>query len=270
MLALNRYLRLYGLFLRQRLKILMEYRVNFFIGAVSTVIYQAASLLTLWVVMQQVPTLTDRNQQVWPFEAVLVMYGLVTLGQSLNHMLADNLWTIGWNYIRTGLFDQFLIRPVNPLFHLLADRFCHDGIGHFLVGLTLVVTGINGMGLVWGPFLVLYVAVMALSTGLIFFALNLITASSAFFIIQSIPITQMVFNMHEFARYPLSMYHAGLQWVLTLVIPYGIATFYPVSYLLGRESGIWAWAAPLVAVAFVALAYQAWRFGLRHYASAGS
>lgn len=268
--AVMRYLRLYGHFFRQRLKILLEYRMNFFIGAASTVIYQAASLLTLWVVMQKAPTLTDQNAVVWPFEAVLVMYGLVTLGQSINHMLADNLWTIGWNYIRTGLFDQFLIRPINPLFHLLADRFCHDGIGHFLVGMALVVTGINGLGLAWTPFLALYLAVMALSGGVIFIALNLITATSAFFIIQSIPITQVVFNMHEFARYPLSMYHSGLQWVLTLVIPYGIAAFYPVSYLLGRDSGLWAWAAPVVALGFLALAYQVWQFGLRHYASAGS
>ena len=36
-----RYLRLYGLFLTQRLKILMEYRLNFFIGAFSFVLMQS-------------------------------------------------------------------------------------------------------------------------------------------------------------------------------------------------------------------------------------
>ena len=68
-----------------------------------------------------------------------LIYGLVTLAKSINHMFADNLWTIGRQYIRTGAFDRFLVRPIDPLFHLLADRFCHDGIGNFLVGLTLVV-----------------------------------------------------------------------------------------------------------------------------------
>jgi ABC-2 type transport system permease protein len=43
-----RYLSLYGLFVNQRLKILMEYRLNFFIGSTSTAILQLASLATLW------------------------------------------------------------------------------------------------------------------------------------------------------------------------------------------------------------------------------
>ena len=37
-----RYAQLYGLFLINRFKILMEYRVNFLIGASSTIILQAA------------------------------------------------------------------------------------------------------------------------------------------------------------------------------------------------------------------------------------
>src|SRR5690348_1684815 len=111
-----RYLYLYWLFLQQRFKILMEYRVNFLIGAASTLILQVSGLLTIWVVMRQVPTLNG-----WTFEEVLLIYGLVTLAKSINHMFADNLWTIGRQYIRTGNFDRFLVRPIDPLFHLLAD-----------------------------------------------------------------------------------------------------------------------------------------------------
>src|SRR5574341_485783 len=86
-----RYLDLYGWFLGQRFKILMEYRVNFIIGAVSTVIQQSAWLLTIWVVMRQIPSLNG-----WDFNEVMLIYGLITLAQSLNHMFADNLWVIGW------------------------------------------------------------------------------------------------------------------------------------------------------------------------------
>ena len=66
-------------------------------------------------------------------------------------MFADNLWTIGRQYIRTGSFDRFLVRPINPLFHLLADRFCHDGIGNFLVGSVLVVTAGRQLAIPWTP-----------------------------------------------------------------------------------------------------------------------
>ena len=107
---MRRYLDLYWQFLLQRFKILMEYRVNFLIGASSTVFLQAACLLTIWVVMRQVPSLNG-----WSLDEVLLIYGLVTLAKSINHMFADNLWTIGRQYIRTGGFDRFLVRPIDPL-----------------------------------------------------------------------------------------------------------------------------------------------------------
>jgi ABC-2 type transport system permease protein len=138
---MRRYLGLYCLFLVQRLKVLMEYRVNFLIGASSTVLLQAAGLLAIWVVMRQVPDING-----WTFDEILLVYGLLTLAKSINHMFADNLWTLGGNYIRTGAFDRFLVRPIDPLFHLLADRFCHDGIGNFAVGLVLVIRSTRPSG----------------------------------------------------------------------------------------------------------------------------
>jgi ABC-type uncharacterized transport system permease subunit len=33
---------------------------------------------------------------------------------------------MGRHRIQAGGFDPFLVRPINLLFHLLADRFCYD------------------------------------------------------------------------------------------------------------------------------------------------
>ncbi len=262
---MKRYVELYYWFLLQRFKILMEYRANFIIGASSTIILQIAGLLTIWVVMSQIPSLNG-----WNFDEVLLVYGLITLAKSINHMFADNLWTIGWNYIRSGDFDRFLVRPVDPLFHLLADRFCHDGIGNFLVGAALVIKAAAPLGVAWTPLNVLYLVVAVLSGGAIFIALNLITATSAFWIVESIPVTQIIFNTHEFAKYPLTIYPRGLQIMMTWLIPYGFASFIPASYLLGRDVGALAWLAPVVAAALLFISYRTWLFGLRHYTSVGS
>lgn len=260
-----RYLKLYGYFLTQRFKILLEYRVNFFIGAASTVVLQTAGLLTIWIVMRQVPSLNG-----WVLEEILLIYGLLTLAKSINHMFADNLWTFGWAYIRSGQFDRFLVRPIDPLFHLLADRFCHDGIGNFLVGAALVWVAWAALAIPVTALNLAYLAVAVLSGGVIFIALNLMTAVSAFWILNSIPVTQVVFNTHEFARYPLAIYPQAVGILMTWVIPYGFASFYPASFLLGRDTSLIVWVAPFVAAALIALAYRVWRFGLRHYAGTGS
>ncbi len=259
------YMGLYWLFLVQRLKILMEYRASFIIGSTSTIAIQSAGLLTIWIVMRQIPSLNG-----WSLEAVFLIYGLLTLAKSINHMFADNLWTVGDVYIRSGQFDRFLVRPIDPLFHLLADRFCHDGIGNFLVGAALVTYAWTALAIPVTLAHVVYVLVTVISGGLIFIALNLATAVSAFWIINSVPVTRAVFDNHLFAQYPLSIYPRAISIVLTWLIPYGLASFYPASALLGQDVGLLAFISPLAAALMLFLAYRLWRFGLRHYAGTGS
>jgi ABC-2 type transport system permease protein len=227
---------------------------------------QAAGLATIWVVMSQVPSLKG-----WSLPELWLIYGLMTLALSINHMFADNLWTLGQQYIRTGGFDRFLVRPVNPLFHLLADRFCHDGIGNFIVGLVLVSTAATSLDLQWTIGDVLYMTVAVLSGGLIFISLNLITCISAFWVMDSVPVIRVVFELHEFAKYPLAIYPNIIRTLLTFIIPFGLASYYPASYILGRQTPLYlAFAAPLVSIGLFLVAYQVWLFGLRHYSSTGS
>ncbi len=265
-MALLNYPSLYWLFLKNRLKILMEYRTNFLIGATSTIVMQGAGLLAVWVIMSQIPDLNG-----WTLPQVLLIYGMITLSKSINHMFADNLWTLGRDYVRTGQFDRFMVRPVDPLFHLLADRFCHDGIGNLLVGAVLVGIAAAQLGIAWTAGTVLYLVVMVLSGGVIFIALNLMTCVSAFWIMDSVPVTRVVFEMHEFAKYPLSIYPRAIGLLLTWAIPFGFASYFPAARLMGLDAPLWqVYGAPVVAAVLLAIALQVWRFGLRHYGSTGT
>lgn len=261
----KRYSELYWLFLIQRFKILMEYRVNFFIGMSSTVFIQAAQLTAVWVVMRQVPNLNG-----WTLDQILLIYGLLTLAKSLNHMFADNLWTLGWNYIRPGGFDRFLVRPIDPLFHLLADRFCHDGIGNFLVGVVLVARSFHTLGIPITFLNLLYLVIVVLAGGAIFVAINLITCVSAFWIIESVPVTLAFFQTNDFAKYPLTIYSRAIGIIMTWAIPYGLAVFYPAQYLMGINVGWMAFACVPVAGLMLFLGYRFWLFGLRHYGGTGT
>ncbi|MBP7694065.1 MAG: ABC-2 family transporter protein [Anaerolineales bacterium] len=262
---MRRYLDLYSAFLLQQFKSYAEYRANFIIGASSTIMMQAANLLTVWVVMEQIP---DFNG--WSFAELLLIYGLITLAKSINHMFADNLWTVGRVYIRTGQFDRFLVRPIDPLFHLIADRFCYDGVGDFLVGVVLLGAAAVSLQLAWTPLLAAYILLAVLSGGAIFIALNLITCVSAFWIMDSVPVTRAIFDNHLFAQYPLTIYPKAVTTLLTWLIPYGFASFYPASYILGKDVGAYAWAGPAVAVVLLVIGYRVWQFGLHHYSGTGS
>jgi ABC-2 type transport system permease protein len=112
---------------------------------------------------------------------------------------------------------------------------------------------------------------MVLSGGIIFIALNLMTCVSAFWIMDSVPVTRVVFEMHEFAKYPLSIYPRAIGLLLTWAIPFGFASYFPAARLMGLDAPAWqAYGAPVVAAVLLAVALAVWRFGLRHYGSTGT
>ncbi|MBK9231455.1 MAG: ABC-2 family transporter protein [Anaerolineae bacterium] len=60
---------------------------------------------------------------------------------------------------------------------------------------------------------------------------------------ESIPVTRLVSELHEFAKFPLTI-HQRISLLLTWLIPYGFASYYPASYLLGRDVSLLAWPQP--------------------------
>jgi ABC-2 type transport system permease protein len=259
-----RHARLYLSFFSIQMRLLLEYRASFLIGLVAQFLIQGATLATLWVVMQQVPALNG-----WTLPELLLIYGLTIFCRSFSHMFADNTWRVG-GAIRHGSFDRYLVRPVDPLFHLLADDFSIDGLGNFIIGGTIVLSTGQALG-VFASFLNIAYLVLAIASGaLIFFALNLITCSSAFWIIDSIPVSGAVFENYMFAQYPLSIYPRAIEFMLTWIIPYGFASYYPASFVLGHDVGPVVWLGPLMGAVLLVIGWRLWGIGLRRYEGTGS
>jgi ABC-2 type transport system permease protein len=80
-----------------------------------------------------------------------------------------------------------------------------------------------------------------------------------------------VFNMLTFGRYPLTIYNVFIQFLLSWIIPFAFASFYPTTYFLRREAfAPYFHVVPLMAVLLVLLARVIWDRGVRNYASTGS
>jgi ABC-2 type transport system permease protein len=80
-----------------------------------------------------------------------------------------------------------------------------------------------------------------------------------------------VFNMLTFGRYPLTIYNVFLQFLLSWIIPFAFASFYPTTHFLGRRGfAPYFYLVPAVAVGFFLLAIFAWNKGVENYSSTGS
>jgi len=261
---MQRYATLYPYFLRQHVKELLEYRVGFIVGVAGMCLTHAATLAFIWVIMSQLPSLNG-----WSLPQMLLIYGLLCFSRSFAHMFTDNTWAMGF-VVRQGEFDRYLVRPIDPLFHLLADGFNIDGVGNFLVGGALLLSAGQALGIFSSPLNIAYLLVTIVSGAVIFFALNLISSTSAFWIVDSMAVSELVFGNYVFAQYPLSIYPRMIRFLLTWVVPYGFTSFYPASFLLGRDLGPLVWLGPLVAAALLALGYRLWLVGLNRYQGTGS
>ncbi|MGP1907896.1 ABC transporter permease [Metabacillus sp. JX24] len=263
---LKRYTKLYYIFAKNHIKVMMEYRVDFFIGVISVMLQQFASIFFVKVVFDHIEQING-----WTFYEILFIYGIAATGRSLHHIFFDNLWTLGWQYVRPGQMDRLLIRPINPLFHVCADRLQQDGLGQLVIGILILAAAFPQLNLAFGFADWLMLVVMIVSSGLIYIAINLFFATFSFWMIDSLPIVYAVFNLSEFAKYPMTIYNKTIRVFLTWVIPYGFTAFYPAAWFLDREGyafvGILS---PLVGLVSIALAYVFWLYGLRAYASTGT
>ncbi|MDQ0087157.1 ABC-2 type transport system permease protein [Paenibacillus anaericanus] len=263
---MRRYSKLYWQYFKARIKVMMEYRVDFLIGVMSVLFVQGTSILFIALVFHNVDTIHG-----WTFYQLLFIFAVAMLGRSLEHTFFDNLWTLGWQYIRPGNFDRLLVRPVNPLFQIIAERVQQDGVGSFLVGIIVLFTAIPHLELHWGIAEVMLLIVMIISSAAIFLAVNLFFATLSFWMVDSLPVMYAVQGMNDFARYPMQIYGKGVRFVLTWIIPYGFTAFYPAALFLDgsgfRSIGIWT---PVVAIVTLSIALLFWKRGLRSFVSTGN
>jgi ABC-2 type transport system permease protein len=112
---------------------------------------------------------------------------------------------------------------------------------------------------------------MILSSAAIFLAVNLFFASFSFWMVDSLPVMVAVQGTSDFARYPMSIYGKGIQFVLTWIIPYGFTAFYPAAVFIDQaEFRHFALLTPVVAAISLTIAYLVWNRGLRAFSSTGN
>jgi len=260
------YAGLYWCYARILLKAWSQYRVDFIIAAVSSILHVGSSLLFLTVIFDNIPQLEG-----WTFHEVLLIWGMMVTALDLANGFLDVPHRIDY-YIRSGEFDRLLIRPPAPLFQIAGERgLTLPALGRALVGaaaILIAVVALRGQ-LPWWT--VLYLPVAIVSGVLIMFSMQLILACLSFWVISTFSVMQTVTWMNQFGEYPVTIFSPVLQFLFTWVLPFAMMAFYPAAFLLrGDEYRLYGLLAPLVGLAFFGASLAFWRVAIRHYQSTGS
>lgn len=250
----------------QYAKVQLGYRGDFFISVATSFAATIFALGFLVVLFSKIPRLAG-----WRFEEVLFLYGFSLIPFGLFNVVSLNLYDFGNNYIIEGKFDRVLLRPISSLFQVLFETFRIESLHEIATGLFAVWWSAHRIGLAWTWGDSALLVFWGICGGVIYISFFLLLSTVSFWFEDRIGIHPPFWNLIAFGRYPLSIYGGFIQFVLSWIIPFGFASFYPSVRLLGRSTfRAYAPLVPVVAAACLAVAIGTWNFGTRHYASTGS
>ena len=263
---IRRYYKLYIQFLKQYLKTLMEYKTDFFTGVLGFFAVEITGIAFLFIIFEKIPSLNG-----WTFNQVLFIYAFAQIPRGLDHLFTDNLWMLSGKIIVKGEFDRYLLRPINPLFHLLSEIFQPDAIGELLVGIILLVISITNLGITITLLDSIIFILLILCGTIIYTSVKLFFSSLAFLLIFTQSILFMAYSINDFAKYPITIYSKPVRIILTFIIPFGFTAFFPASFFINKTNAMISLGCTfLAAIISFSIAYYTWNRGIQAYESAGN
>lgn len=260
-MMLSIYRALAGAHVRSRL----QYRASAASRILTLALADLTPLLLLGVVLARFPTVAG-----WRFAEMALLYGLIQLASSIARCFSWQLDHFD-EYITSGEFDLFLVRPLPPLFHLLAIRFEIIQLGRIAIGVATIVLASSAAGVGPGASNLAVIASAATGGALLLFALTLVVAAISFWHTRTGKLQDVVqAGCRAVSEYPLTIFPREVRAVLVTLLPLALVTYYPALWLLGRDHSPLAFAAIPVGALFLGLALIVWRAGLRRYQSTGS
>ena len=105
----------------------------------------------------------------------------------------------------------------------------------------------------------------------IYTAIKLAVTSIAFWVKFAQSYLFMVYQLSDFAKYPIGIYPKAIQGILTCLIPFAFTGYFPGSYFLGKGD-IFTGVILTILISIIALfiAYRIWLIGITKYESSGS
>jgi ABC-2 type transport system permease protein len=246
------------------------YRTSFLIDLATQAMAPAIDLLAVLAVFRVTRTIGG-------FDAVevLIMFGLSATAFALADLAVGNIEKIR-DYVRRGLLDAVLVRPLSVLGQLLAVDFTLRRFVKIAVGILVLGLSCAHAGIAWTPTRVGMVVIAPMAGAVFFGAVFVASATVSFFWIDSSEFANgFTYGGRDFTSYPITVYSGLFRRLFAFSFGFAFVAYYPALILLGRPDPLglpaWvSWSSPAVSVVAAGAAALVWRFGVRHYRSTGS
>ncbi|WP_460201030.1 ABC transporter permease [Scytonema sp. NUACC21] len=260
---MNRYLKVITLFWSAAVAAELEYRLNFFIAALSSLGNMAGSIFGLFLFYGN-----NYRFAGWSWEAALLVLGVFTLLQGFSAtFLAPNLSRIV-RHVQEGTLDFVLLKPIRSQFWLSTHTISPWGLPDVIFG--GIIIGYAGKKLGFGINNYLVSAIPLFFGFIILYSLWFMLGATSIWFVKIYNVTEVLRGLLEAGRYPMVAYPAAFRFFFTFVVPVAFLTTIPAEAMLGRTQPSWILGAGVLALVLFFVSTRFWRFALRFYTSASS
>ena len=243
----------------------LQYRVNFFIQLLQSIIAVATGLISLSLVFGQVTNLRGWSQP----ELLAVMGVHILMGSIIRSFIQPNMERL-MNDVLQGTLDFALTKPADAqaLVSVREVRFWQ--LTDFIVGLVILAIAVVQMQARLAPLQILAFTIALIMGSIMFYCIWLMVTSVAFWVIRVGDIIELFQGLYAAGRWPVTIYPDWLRTGMTFLVPVAFAVTVPAEAMTNRlDAGTMFFAFGLT-VLFLAMARGVWLLGLRSYSGASS
>jgi viologen exporter family transport system permease protein len=243
----------------------LQYRVNFFVQLLQSLIQVGTALVMLSLVYSHTTELNG-----WKQPELLSLVGVqVLLGGFIHAFIQPNMQRL-MEDVQQGTLDFALTKPEDAQLLISVRMVRMWQVVEVVSGAILLFVGLTGVEKSIGVFDAVAFGIALLVGGVLVYCFWLIMTTGAFWIIRMENVLELFEGIYSTGRWPVTVYPGWLRYSITFLIPIGFAVTVPAQALTSRLQ----WPTLLLSVAFGCALFTFtrwfWRFGLQHYSGASA
>ena len=129
--------------LMQSFKTMLEYKGDFILLMVTTIVGQISSLFFIYLIYQKVPAIAG-----WSFWEIIFIYGILYFSEGIISFLFEGTWLLN-GLINRGELDRFLLRPVPIGVQVLSMKMNFDGLGKIILSIFIMFQALMNLSIRW-------------------------------------------------------------------------------------------------------------------------
>ena len=262
---MSRFLSLAWTFLRVGVLNEMQYRINFFIQLLQSLIALATGLIGLALVFDHTDALGG-----WSRPELLAVMGVhILMGGVIRSAIQPNMQRL-MDEVRDGTLDFALTKPADAQVIVSVREFRLWQLVDVIMGLVVMGLAIaqirENVGLMEG----LGFAAALLMGGVMIYCFWLILTSTTFWIVRADEMVNLFEGVYAAGRWPVGIYPEWLRASLTFLVPVAFAVTVPAEALTGRLTETTLWGAAGLTMLLLLVTRVVWQLGLRNYSGASA